>query len=120
MIFTRDDGGDQTRATLVLTGEIDVATAPALRHVTENLPLQELQRLTVDLRDVAFMDSTGVGFLIAVRKEMLPGSELLVVNPQPMVARVLRMTGVDEIVGLVEDVPRPRPLPEDAAVDAAG
>ncbi len=38
MIFTRDEGGDQAQATLVLHGEIDIATAPALRHLTENLP----------------------------------------------------------------------------------
>ncbi len=121
MIFTRDEGAEQTHATLVLTGEIDVASEPALRHVTANLPLQELERLTVDVRDVPFMDSTGVGFIVALRKRMSPDSELVVVNAQPMVARVLRITGVDRIVGLFEAaVPAAEPVRGQTSLDAIG
>jgi len=121
MIFTRDEGAEQAHATLVLNGEIDMATAPALRHLADNLPLRELQRLTVDMCDVGFMDSTGVGFLVAVRKRMAPGSELTVVNPAPTVSRVLQITGLDSIVGLVAaPVPRPRSLPDTDALNAAG
>ncbi len=121
MIFTRDEGAEQTRATLVLTGEIDVASEPALRHVTANLPLQDLQRLTVDLRDVPFMDSTGVGFLVALSKRMSAEGELLVVNAQPMVARVLRITGVDRIVGLSEaPATPPDRVREEFPLDAIG
>lgn len=120
MIFTRDAGATQGHATLELTGEIDMAVAPALRRLTDNLPLRELQRLTVDMRDVRFMDSTGVGFLVAIRKRMPPGSELAVINPAPSVARVLQITGLDSMVGLVAPpVPRPRSLP-DHMLDAAG
>ena len=121
MIFTRDDGADLARATLVLTGEIDMATAPALRHLTDNLPLRELRRLTVDMGDVRFMDSTGVGFLVALRKRMVPGSELAVVNPAPTVVRVLQITGLDSILGWVAaPVSRPRSLPDSDTLDPTG
>jgi anti-sigma B factor antagonist len=121
MIFTRDEGADQAHATLVLSGEIDMASAPALRHLADNLPLRDLQRLTLDMGDVRFMDSTGIGFLVALRKRMPPGSELAVVNPAPTVARVLQVTGLDSIVGLAAaPVPRPRSLPDSDTLDPTG
>ncbi|MDP9239850.1 MAG: STAS domain-containing protein [Actinomycetota bacterium] len=101
MIFTRDEGGRQDHATLVLGGEIDVATAPALRHVADNLPLAELRRLTVDLADVPFMDSTGVAFLVSLRKRMPVDSEIVVVHAQPIVGRVLQLSGLGTVMELV-------------------
>lgn len=103
MIFTRDDRTDgHRRATLVLAGEIDLATAPALRHVAGNLPLRDLDRLTVDMRDVQFMDSTGVGFLVSLRKQLPAGSEMAVVHAAPMIVRVLQLTGLGSILELDE------------------
>lgn len=121
MIFTRDDGAGQAHATLELNGEIDMAAAPALRHLADNLPLNELQRLTVDMREVRFMDSTGIGFLVSLRKRMPAGSELAVINPAPTVARVLHITGLDAIVGLAAaPLPRPRSLPNADSLDRTG
>ncbi len=112
MIFSRDDG-DQRRATLSLGGEIDLATAPSLHHVALNLPLRELERLTVDLADVTFMDSTGVGFLVSLRKHMSAGSELVVINTAPMVTRVLQITGLGDLL----DLPQPSISPQRSAAD---
>ncbi|MEP6853412.1 MAG: STAS domain-containing protein [bacterium] len=100
MIFTRDAGDAESQATLVLNGEIDMATAPALRHVTDNLPLAELQELTVDLSDVPFMDSTGVAFLISLRNRMPAGSQIVLHRPAPVVARVLQLSGLGTIMEL--------------------
>ncbi len=121
MIFSRDPGTDQTHATLVLNGEIDMASAPALRHLADNLPLGELQRLTVDMGEVRFMDSTGIGFLIALRRRLPAGSELSVINPVPTVARVLKITGLHSIVGLAAAPPsRSRSLPGADTLDPTG
>lgn len=121
MLFVRDEGADFARATLVLTGEIDMAAGPTLCQLAENLPLAELEALTVDMGDVQFMDSTGVGFLVSLRKRMPPGSELTVTNPGPTVARVLQITGLDSIVGLAAaPVPRPRSLPAASTLDPTG
>jgi len=100
MIFTRDPDSGQAKATLVLNGEIDVATAPALRHVADNLPLSQLHRLTVDLADVPFMDSTGVAFMVSLRKRMPVGSEIVVVEAAPIVGRVLQLSGLGEVIDL--------------------
>ncbi|MDQ6874879.1 MAG: STAS domain-containing protein [Actinomycetota bacterium] len=101
MIFTRNEGTDGRRqATLVLAGEIDLATAPALRQVAGNLQLRDLDRLTVDMHDVQFMDSTGVGFLVSLRKQLPAGSELAVVHAAPMIVRVLQLTGLGSVLEL--------------------
>lgn len=111
MIFTRDDSGDQDRATLVLSGEIDAAAAPALRHVVDNLPLTQLRRLTVDLGEVPFMDSTGVAFLVVLCKRMPAGSEVVIDRAHPIVSRILQLSGMGALVEL---------SPEAEPVDATG
>jgi anti-anti-sigma factor len=108
MIFTWDEGGTPAQATLALSGEIDIATAAGLRHVADNLPLAELQRLTVDLRDVSFMDSTGVAFLVSLRKRLPVGSELVVSQSAPIVTRVLQICGLGTVMELVA-APAPQP-----------
>jgi anti-sigma B factor antagonist len=118
MIFTRDEGGEQACATLALNGEIDISTAPALRHIAENLPLPELRRLTVDLSDVSFMDSTGIAFLISLHKRMPVGSEIVVGRAAPIVHRMLQLTGLGTIMTLSA-----LPVPSTAAehhLDATG
>ncbi|MGB9378218.1 MAG: STAS domain-containing protein [Mycobacteriales bacterium] len=121
MIFSRDEGEDQAHATLELNGEIDMAVAPALRQLEEHLPLRELQRLTIDMGAVRFMDSTGIGFLVSLRKRMLPEAELAVVNASPPIARVVQITGLESFLGLVVDpAPRTRSLPDSDSLDRTG
>jgi anti-anti-sigma factor len=57
------DGG----AVVVVTGEVDMSTSPALR---EQLLAPEAQRPTVvlDLREVTFMDSSGLGAIVGQHK----------------------------------------------------
>lgn len=73
-----------------VTGEIDVASAPALRDTLLALLNRGADSLVVDLRGVTFIDSTGVGSLLRVhhRQGLLGGSVHFVVD-QPAVLRVL-------------------------------
>jgi anti-anti-sigma factor len=54
-------------AVVVVTGEVDMSTSPALR---EQLVAPEAQRETVvlDLREVTFMDSSGLGAIVGQHK----------------------------------------------------
>ena len=76
-------------------GEIDLTTAPALHDgLLSALSAQEPELLDVDLAGVTFMDCIGVGVLIAARRAAAAtGCRLQVTNPQPIVRRVLELTG---------------------------
>jgi anti-sigma B factor antagonist len=97
---------DGKTVTLVLEGELDLATAPSLRSCVESLD-HGWDLVVVDLAGLTFMDSTGVALIAHVygrsTKPGHPGIELR--DPQPPVLRVLEITGFGE---LVEVTPEPR------------
>jgi anti-sigma B factor antagonist len=73
-----------------VTGEIDVATAPALRDSLLALVNRGAESLVVDLRGVTFIDSTGVGSLLRIfHRQNLMGGQVHFVADQHAVLRVL-------------------------------
>jgi anti-sigma B factor antagonist len=73
-----------------VTGEIDVASAPALRDTLLALLNRGAESLVVDLRGVTFVDSTGVGSLLRVHhRQSLLGGSVHFVADQHAVLRVL-------------------------------
>ena len=72
-----------------VTGEIDVATAPALRDALLGLLNRGATSLVLDLRGVTFVDSTGVGSLLRIHhRQSLLGGSVHFVADQPAVMRV--------------------------------
>ncbi|MGK5442270.1 STAS domain-containing protein [Micromonospora sp. URMC 105] len=94
-----EDGG---RIVLRPVGDLDIATAAVLQDAVDTaLDLPDTVELVVDLAEVPFLDSTGVAALLRGAAEAVGrGASLRAVDPQPVVARVLRITGVDSLVGL--------------------
>ncbi len=73
-----------------VTGEIDVASAPALRNVVLATLNRGAGSLVLDLRGVTFMDSTGVDSLLRIHhRASLLGGCVHFVADQPTVLRVL-------------------------------
>lgn len=68
-----------------------------------------MRRLVVDLAGVPFLDSSGVrALLLARRAAEQHGAAFMVRHPRGLVARVLRVAGVDQLLGIVEpDSPSP-------------
>lgn len=72
-----------------VTGEIDVATAPALRDTLLGLLNRGAPSLVLDLRGVTFVDSTGVGSLLRIHhRQALLGGAVHFVADQQSVLRV--------------------------------
>jgi anti-sigma B factor antagonist len=72
-----------------VTGEIDVATAPALRDRLLGLLNRGVASLVLDLRGVTFVDSTGVGSLLRIHhRQALLGGSVHFVADQSAVLRV--------------------------------
>jgi anti-sigma B factor antagonist len=80
-------------------GEIDLHTAPELRDCLNQTIDAGSRRLVVDLRQVSFIDSIGLGALISVRRRLLThaghDSSIQLVCAEGLVLRVLRLTGLD-------------------------
>jgi anti-anti-sigma factor len=75
-----------------VAGELDVATAPALRDSLLGMLNRGVDSLVVDLRGVTFIDSTGVGSLLRLHhRQGLLGGQVHFVADQPAVLRVLEL-----------------------------
>jgi|tagenome__1003787_1003787.scaffolds.fasta_scaffold20614495_3 anti-anti-sigma factor len=88
-------GGDETALELALAGDLDmVATFNLEPKVDRLLAEGGVRRLILNLADVAFIDSAGVGALVSIRErtEQL-GVELILANVPAPVHRVLEITG---------------------------
>jgi anti-anti-sigma factor len=88
-------------------GEVDVATAPALREALWE-GLVQSPRIVVDLSDVRFLDSTGLQVLVTALKHAQQGGGCLtLVQPTPCVQRVLQITQLDRILPVRWDLAEP-------------
>jgi anti-sigma B factor antagonist len=79
-------------------GEIDVYTAPVLReHLDEHI-MQGRHQLVVDLGDVSFMDSTGLGVLVGRLKLVrVKNGTLRLVCSSERILKVFSITGLDKV-----------------------
>jgi anti-anti-sigma factor len=93
------------RAVVVLWGELDLATAPDLD--TALTELQEAgQDVAVDLRELAFMDSTGLRALVAAHARVEDAEQsFVIVRPRPggPIERILAIAGVASVLEVVDD-----------------
>ncbi|TDC32853.1 anti-sigma factor antagonist [Micromonospora sp. 15K316] len=90
------DEGVDVRA----VGEIDIATVGVLRSALWAAPSRPVLR--VDLSGVRLLSAVGVRALAAAHlRARAQGGELVLVDPAPVVARVLRVTGLHRVVPVV-------------------
>lgn len=80
--------------TVIVRGEIDVASAPRLREVLHTLVQADTKRIVLDCRALEFLDSSGIGLLVATRKRLGDDGELVLDSPPPHVRKILELTGV--------------------------
>ncbi len=89
---------------VALRGELDLSTSDRLAQALDEVAGAE-RRVVLDLRDVSFMDSTGLAVILRYHQRAKDGRYDLVVvrGPEP-VDRVFKVTGTDELLELL-DVP---------------
>jgi anti-anti-sigma factor len=87
---------DRQYALVVACGELDVATVGLVRDTIAELTAQGFVEIVLDLRDLTFMDSTGVQLLMeqdaAAREACRTFS---IVDDNPTVRQVLQVTGLE-------------------------
>lgn len=97
MLDTERDGDTLT---VRLKGELDHGAADALRtELDEQIADRTVRRLVLDLKDLQFMDSSGVGFVIGRYKQMARrGGTVHVTHADARMDRIFQMSGLYEIV----------------------
>ncbi|GAB4291221.1 MAG: STAS domain-containing protein [Roseovarius sp.] len=95
---------DGTQIVTVRAARIDSAVAirfkDALRAQTADGP----GRVVLDLGEVDFVDSSGLGAIVAAMKHLGPGRRLDLAALRPNVDKVFRLTRMDTVFGIFPDV----------------
>ncbi|HWT25393.1 MAG TPA: STAS domain-containing protein [Solirubrobacteraceae bacterium] len=87
-----------------LRGELDVGAATSVLKRLLELDLRPGQRLIVDLRELEFMDSTGVRVLLkALDRAHCAGAAFTLVAGPPSVMRVLDLLGLREQLDVIAE-----------------
>jgi anti-sigma B factor antagonist len=99
---TRQDG---TWAILEVAGEVDLFTAPSLRERIVQLIEEGNRQILVDLTQVGFMDSSGLGVLVAgIKRAREAGGDMSLVCREGPTLKVLAITGLDRVFPIYASV----------------
>jgi anti-sigma B factor antagonist len=89
-------GGDC--AVLRIAGEVDVYTAPELRERVVQLLAGGARHVVADLREVDFLDSTGLGALVGSLKRLREqDGSLTLVATADRILTIFRLTGLGRV-----------------------
>lgn len=93
-------GSEET--TVWLKGELDLAGAPKVHRCIEELVESDVASVVVDLADLEFIDSTGIGVLVSGFKLLTErGGSFCLRSPTPRTTHVLGIVGIDKIISIV-------------------
>ncbi|CAM4039960.1 anti-sigma F factor antagonist [Bacillus manliponensis] len=91
-----------------LAGELDHHTAEELRaKVTDMIETKGIHHIVLNLADLSFMDSSGLGVILGRYKQVKSlGGEMVVCAISPPVKRLFEMSGLFKVIRLEESEAR--------------
>jgi anti-sigma B factor antagonist len=88
-------------ASVMLSGEIDLASAPELQHCLAWLVSFGVVQIVLDLTNVTFLGSTGISvFVMALKRTEQAGGSLIVSNASPAAFRIFEITGLVDLLSV--------------------
>jgi anti-sigma B factor antagonist len=86
---------------VAVSGEVDVYSAPTLKENLTDLLKSGVNTVVVDLTEVAFLDSTGLGALVEARSATTEvGGSLPLVCNQERILKLFAITGLDGVFSI--------------------
>lgn len=83
---------------VVLSGEVDLYTAPELKGELARLLELGATHVVVDMTTTTYIDSTTLGVLLGALKRLRPnGGELALVCPERNIRKVFEITSLDRV-----------------------
>lgn len=89
----------------VQEARIDAAVAIAFKEAMRGATAGPEPRVVLDLADVGFLDSSGLGAVVAVMKQLGPNRRLELAALSPPVEKVFRLTRMDSVFRIHAAVP---------------
>ena len=101
-VTTAGDGNIQLFG---LGGSLDIATSPSLRATLMEAADRAKHEIVVDLTQLEFLDSTGLGALIGAHKRAAEhGGSVRLVAQEGQILRLLRITGLLDVFSVYPTV----------------
>jgi anti-sigma B factor antagonist len=99
--FTVHFGMRDGTATVVVSGELDLATVASLRTRAQSVVEHSDGDVVLDMSGVTYMDSSGLSVVLEVR-ELLAQSErrLVIAEPSESVAAILTICGLTDLIAV--------------------
>jgi anti-sigma B factor antagonist len=97
--FEAQDVVRDGRRTVILSGDLDIASASALKEMLLDTSREGTTGITLDLRGLTFMDSTGL-FMILFAKELADtnGYDLSLIPGPPKIQRIFELTALLDLL----------------------
>jgi stage II sporulation protein AA (anti-sigma F factor antagonist) len=88
--------------TAYLSGELDHHATKTMRdEIDETIDRIKPKELTLDFKDVTFMDSSGIGLVMGRYRSMqMIGGRLVVTNTSLHIRKVMRLAGLDRLANI--------------------
>lgn len=101
MVFNIDKHQNNNEILIQVSGEIDAYTAPKLREELMPLAEEDHQVMIVNLKDVTYLDSTGLGVFVGLFKQLQKNNgELKLIQLSDRLMRLFEITGLSNIMNL--------------------
>lgn len=86
---------------VTLEGELDVSTADKLKEQLHKIVDEEMLDVKINLSDLEYIDSTGLGVMIGVLKKLrVNNKEIYILKPRDNVKKIFNITGLDKIFNM--------------------
>jgi len=102
--FSVEEHNQGSAWVLAVTGELDLRTSPELEERLDRVWKAGADLVILDLRQIEFMDSTGLRVLLSAHQRAQErGLRFALVKGADQVERVLTLTGVRDLLTVVDD-----------------
>lgn len=99
MNLTIDKQQNGIEVVVKVAGEIDAFTAPRLREELAVIADGKNKVITIDLKDVSYLDSTGLGVFVGLFKQLKNnGGELRLIEMSERLKRLFQITGLSHVM----------------------
>jgi anti-sigma B factor antagonist len=90
---------DRQSVSVVLSGELDLCSAPKFRNCLAELANTGVINMVIDLANLTFLDSVGISLLVTgFKRSTRSGGSFTICNAPPHAMRVLELTGLVDLL----------------------